>query len=227
MIAAKFPTIQNEASNIDTFLTSIGLNSQLFEYAAEAVCSIVHSENPIYDIVDLVLSIRNNAAFRALAEVGADCGIYQQRSRGGKSYITDLDDTLKIMVHNTDASTGLGTHVPAFASKRSRQGTSYVHNEAQGELDFDETVIELENKSVCSKQTTIDVCIFAEKIDGDITCRIELLVNAELTERGHAFEACDKRFGMTFKSSDFVSESEQNDTDEDDFSAYISPKNGR
>ncbi len=226
MIAAQFPTIETDSASTDEFLQNIGLSSTIFERAAEAVCGVVHNENPNFDIADLVLSIRNNAAFRALTEAGAEYNIFQKRSAGGKSYITDLDDTLKIMVHNSDAATALGNHIPAFASKRVRSGTSYVHSEAQGELDLGDPVIELEPAAPVSTQTTIDVCIFAEKIDGSISCRIELLVDAELTERGDAFKRCKRRFGMTFKSSDFVALSESKDVSGDDFSAIVSPKTG-
>ena len=226
MISAKFSALQKEPSDIENFLSDVNLSVQLFDFAAEAVCTVVHGENENYDVADLVLGGRNNAAFRTLAQMGADYGIFQIRSKGGKSYIANQDKTLRIMVHNTDKATALGAHVPAFASKRRRHGTSYIHSEAQGEFEFGDEVVELEKPNVCVQVTTIDACIFAEKIDGNIDCRIELLIGAELTERGDAFQSCEKRFGIIYKSSDFAPLNEQYDSGDEDFSRYISPKQG-
>ncbi|WP_287012323.1 hypothetical protein [Actibacterium sp.] len=228
MIAAKFPTLDVDDDVLASQLTELGLDRQLFELAAEAVCEAVHREDPNLDIADLVLSIRNNAAFRAITETGVEFGLFQQRSRGGKSFITNLDGTLKLMVHNTDAATALGAHIPTFLSKRRRNGTAYVHSEAQGELDFGEVVIEPEEFSGTSEATTVDVCIFAEKNDGGIDCRIELLVDARLTERGDAFETCSKRLGLKFKPDEFGKTVAEEDFDEqDDFSDVVKPKNAR
>lgn len=227
MIAAKFPTLETTDHTLSAYLTEVGLERQLFELAAEAVCASVHSEDTNLDIADLVLSIRNNSAFRALTENGAEYGLYQQRSRGGKSYITNLDETLKIMVHNTNAATALGAHVPTFLSKRRRHGTAYVHSEAQGELDFGETVIDFDGDTEEAGSTTIDVCVFAEKVDGGIDCRVELLVDAQLNDKGDAFETCAKRFGLKFKPDEFI-DVPVDDFDEDgDFSDVVKPKTGR
>lgn len=225
MIAAKFPALVDADHSLSEYLDSVGLDRQLFDLAAEAVCAVVHSEDINLDIADLVLSIRNNAAFRAITERGAELGLFQRRSRGGKSFITNIEETLKIMVHNTDAATALGAHIPTFVSKRRRNGTAYVHSEAQGEMDFGETVIDFGDKHEHSDVNTIDVCIFAEKIDGGIDCRIEILIDARLNDRGDAFETCSKRFGMKFMPDQFMQRlSEDEVNDEDDFSDVVKPK---
>lgn len=224
MIAAKFPTLRDEPDTVENFLAVVGLKTQLFEFAAEAVCEAVQRENANLDIADLVLGIRNNAAFRALAENGADYGVFQHRSRGGKACITNTDENLLIMVHNTDVATGMGAHAPKFMSKRSRRGTSYVHTEAQDEFDLGDEVIEFEQALDSKKQTTIDVCIFSEKTDGKAICRIELLVDAQMNVRANEFTGCMKRYGMKFKADDFVASGVSYDVDDEDFGDIIRPK---
>lgn len=223
MIAATFPTLKDEPDTVADFLNDHGLHPELLRFAAEAVCKVVHRENVNLDISDLVLGCRNNEAFRALAESGADFGIFQHRSKGGKACITNSESSLLIMVHNTDAATGLGAHAPAFASKRSRRGTSYAHNESQDEFDLAGEVIEFNGNSVEMSQTTIDVCIFADKTDGKIVCRIELLVDAEMNATGSAFTACQQRFGMKFDADDFVANDVIQDANDDDFDDVIRP----
>lgn len=229
MIAASFPTLKDEPDTVETFLSEIGLTTQLFGFAAEAVCEVVRQENANADIADLVLGIRNNAAFKALVLNGADFGIFQHRSRGGKACITDSDETLVIMVHNTDAATGLGAHAPKFMSKRSRPGTSYVHSETQGELDLGDEVIEFigGEETTEQQQTKIDLCIFAEKVDGNPVCRFELLVDAELNERGNEFISCKRRFGIIHNAENFVASNDDYDAnDDDDFDELIKPRRG-
>lgn len=223
MITSSFPTLKDEPETVAKFLDKQGLDIQLFQFAAEAVCDAVHNENPNLDIPDMVLGIRNNRAFRALLENGADFGILQHRSRGGKAYITNLDSTLKIMVHNTDAATGLGAHIPAFASKRNRRGTHYLHNESQAELEFGDDVIEFASQDEKNVSTTIDVCIFAEKVDGNIVCRLELLVDAQMNTSGSAFIGCSKRYGMKFGAEDFVTSSAAFEGEDDDFDSMVRP----
>jgi hypothetical protein len=227
LIAASFPTLKDEPFTISSFLTNQGLDIQLLNFAAEAVCDVVHRENANLDIDDLAPSVRNNAAFRALAESGAEFGIFKHRSKGGKTCITNSESTLMIMVHNTDEATGLGTHAPAFASKRIRRGTHYVHTEEQGELDFGDQVIEIEEKGEDNTLTTIDVCIFAEKIDGKPICRIELLVDAEMNASKTAFTACRERYGMKFKADDFVAASVTYGAEDDDFDSIVRPKHSQ
>lgn len=227
LIAASFPTLKDEPVSISSFLTNQGLDIQLLNFAAEAVCDVVHRENANLDIDDLAPGVRNNAAFRALAEAGAEFGIFKHRSKGGKTCITNSESTLMIMVHNTDEATGLGTHAPAFASKRTRRGTHYVHTEEQGELDFGDQVIEIEEKAGDNALTTIDVCIFAEKIDGQPVCRIELLVDAEMNTSKTAFTACRERYGMKFKADDIVASSVKHDAQDDDFDSMVRPKHSQ
>ena len=228
MIAASFPSLKNEPDTVETFLGEIGLTTQLFQFTAEAVCEVVHQQNANADIADLVLGIRNNAAFKALVLNGADHGIVQHRSKGGKACITNSDQTLIIMVHNTDVATGLGAHAPKFMSKRSRPGTSYVHSEKQGELDLGDEVIEIEadEADTIKTQTKIDLCIFAEKVDGMPICRLELLVDAQLNERGNEFVGCKRRFGITYNADEFVASSAGYDADDDDFDNLIKPRRG-
>lgn len=228
MIAANFPFLKDEPETVEKFLDEIGLKTQLFEFAAEAVCEAVHEEDPNADIADLVLGIRNNAAFRTLVRNGAEYGVFQHRSKGGKACIINSDKTLMIMVHNTDAATGLGAHAPRFMSKRNRPGTSYVHSEEQGELDLGSEVIEHELTlgAVPQPQTKIDVCIFAEKVEGTPICRIELLVDAEMNERGNEFVSCVRRFGMKFRADDFVASSVTYGAEVEDFDELIKPRNG-
>ena len=224
MIAASFPTLIDEPVTISSFLMNQGLDIQVLHFAAEAVCDVVHRENANLDIDDLAPGVRNNAAFRALAEAGAEFGIFKHRSKGGKTCITNSESTLMIMVHNTDEATGLGAHTPAFASKRTRRGTHYVHTEEQGELDFGDQVIEIEEKTANNALTTIDVCIFAEKIDGKPICRIELLVDAEMNISKTAFTACRERYGMKFNADDIVATSVKHDAQDDDFDSIVRPK---
>lgn len=224
MIAATFPTLKDEPDTVADFLNDQGLHPQLFHFAAEAVCAAVHRENANLDIADLVLGARNQAAFRALTENGADFGLFQHRSKGGKACITNSESSLIIMVHNTDAATGLGKHAPAFASKRSRRGTSYAHNEAQDEFDLGSDVIEFDGHTEEMFQTTIDVCVFAEKVDGEIVCRIELLVGAKMNAAGSAFTACQQRFSMKFEADNFVAPHVIQDVNDDDFDDMIRPK---
>lgn len=228
MIAASFSSLKNEPNTVEAFLDEIGLTSELFQFAAEAVCEVVHQENANADIADLVLGIRNNAAFKALVLNGADHGIFQHRSKGGKACITNSDETLVIMVHNTDVATGLGAHAPKFMSKRSRPGTSYVHSDKQGELDLGDEVIEFEAAETNTEkaQTKIDLCIFAEKVDGVPICRLELLVDAQLNERGNEFIGCSRRFGITYNADEFVASNVDYDADNDDFDDLIKPKRG-
>lgn len=224
MIAASFPTLKDEPETISSFMAGHGLDIQLLHLAAEAVCDVVHRENANLDIDDLAPGVRNNAAFRALAEAGADFGIFKHRSKGGKTCITNSETSLMIMVHNTDAATGLGAHVPAFASKRRRNGTDYVHTEEQGELDFGDEVIEANEEAGDCTLTTIDVCIFAEKVDGKPICRIELLVDAQMNKSKTAFTTCRERYGMKFKADDFVASSISYDAEDDDFASLVRPK---
>ncbi|MEL7107525.1 MAG: hypothetical protein AAGM21_16505 [Pseudomonadota bacterium] len=228
MIAANFPSLKDEPDTVEAFLNDVGLKAQLFEFVAEAVCEVVHEEDPNADIADLVLGIRNNAAFRTMVRNGAEYGVFQHRSKGGKACITNSDKALMIMVHNTDAATGLGAHAPKFMSKRSRPGTSYVHSEEQGELDLGSEVIEHELASSTDPQiqTKIDVCIFAEKVEGIPICRIELLVDAEMNERGNEFTCCRRRFGMKFRADDFVASSVTYGAEIEDFDELIKPRNG-
>lgn len=230
MIAASFPTLKDDPNTVEAFLDDIGLTSQLFDLAAEAVCEVVHQENANADIADLVLGIRNNAAFKSLVLNGADYGIFQHRSPRGKACITNSEETLVIMVHNTDAATGLGAHVPKFMSKRNRPGTSYVHSEKQGELDLGDDVIEFvrdEENTDQQQQTKIDVCIFSEKVDGIPVCRLELLVDAQLNERGNEFIGCKRRFGIIYNADDFISSTTGYDSDDEDFDEMIKPRLGR
>jgi hypothetical protein len=224
LIAAKFPTLKEEPETVADFLASQGLAAQLIQFAAEAVCDAVHDEDINLDIADLVLGNRNRVAFRALAENGADFGIFQHRSKGGKACLTNSDTTLRILVHNTDAATGLGSHAPAFASKRIRRGTHYAHNATQAELDLGVEVIEFDEESEEKVMTTIDVCIFAEKVDGEISCRVELLVDAEMNLTGSAFTACKQRFGMKIEVEKDVASNETSDVEDYDFENMIKPK---
>jgi len=228
LIAANFPSLKDEPDTVEAFLANIGLKTQLFEFAAEAVCEVIHQENANADIADLVLGIRNNAAFRALVLNGSDYGLFQHRSKSGKACITNAEKTVVIMVHNTDVATGLGAHAPKFMSKRSRPGTSYVHSTEQGELDLDDDVIELETAVGTDQlsQTKIDVCIFAEKVNGTTTCRIELLIDAQLNDRGNEFISCKRRFGMTFKPDDFVAPSDTYGSDTEEFDDLVKPRSG-
>lgn len=224
MIAATFPTLKDEPDTISSFMRSHELDIQLLHLAAEAVCEVVHRENANLDIDDLAPSVRNNAAFRTFAEAGADFGIFKHRSKGGKTCLTNSESSLMIMVHNTDEATGLGAHVPAFASKRSRRGTHYVHTEEQGELDFGDEVIEFDEKVDNCPVTTIDVCIFAEKVDGKPICRFELLVDAQMNGSKTAFTTCRERYGMKFKADDFVASTVSQDIEDDDFASLVRPK---
>lgn len=226
MIASNFPSLKDEADDVEDFLKSVGLASQLFDFVAEALCEVVHKENENADVADLVLGNRNNTAFRTLIINGDDYGLFQHRSKGGKSYITNMKKDLAMMVHNTDRATGLGSHIPKFMSKRSRPGTSYVHSEKQGKLDLGSDVIEIDSelKSSCQNQVKIDVCIFAEKEDGTPICRIELLVDAQLDDRGNEFISCRKRYGMTFKADDFAPYAEDYRSDEDNFEDIVKPR---
>lgn len=229
LISARFPTLHDDIDTVERFLDGIGLSAQLFSLAAEAVCEVVQQENTNADIADLVLGIRNNAAFKALVLNGADYGIFQRRSRGGKTCITNSDETLVIMVHNTDAATGLGAHAPKFMSKRRRPGTSYVHSEKQGELDLGNEVIEFmrSENTADQKATKIDLCIFAEKVDGIPVCRLELLVDAQMNEQGNEFIGCKRRYGITHKADDFVFSSTIGyDAPDNDFDELIKPRNG-
>jgi hypothetical protein len=227
LIAARFPTLKDEPDTISSFLTNHGLDIQLLHFAAEAVCDVVHRENANLEIDDLTPGIRNNAAFKAFAEPGAEFGFFKHRSKGGKTCITNSESTLMIMFHNTDEATGLGTHAPAFGSKRPRRGTNYVHTEEQGELDFGDQVIEIEEKAGGNALTTIDVCIFAEKVDGKPICRIELLVDAEMNAAKTAFTACRERYGMKFKADDIVATSVKHDAQDDDFDSIVRPKHSQ
>lgn len=227
MIAAAFPTLHDEADKVDLFFDDLGLPRQLFTYAAEAVCDAVLRENLNFDIIDLTLGFRNNAAFRALLENGSDVGLFQKRSKGGKSFITNLDESLKIMLHNTDAATALGAHIPAFLSKRARRGTSYIHDEAQGELDLGGEVIEFISQTAAQASTTVDVCVYAEKVDGNVLCRMEFLVDAKLNNKGDAFGSCVKRYGIIFDTSEFVGVLDRRAEPDDDFENVVLPKSKR
>ena len=224
--AASFPSLKDDTETIMDFLNSVGLDAQLFEFAAEAVCETVHQEDANADIADLVLGVRNNAAFKAIVLNGADFGVFQHRSRGGKACITNTEKSLMIMVHNTDEATALGAHIPRFMSKRRRPGTSYVHSEEQCEFDLVDDVDELgvADGGCHLDKTKIDVCVFAEKKDGTPICRIELLVDAQLDDRGNEFVSCKQRFGMKFKGDDFMPVSSSDTSDIEDFDDLIIPR---
>ena len=228
MIAAKFPTLKDEPETVENFLIEVGLSTQLFEFAAEALYEIVRNEDTNADIADFVLTIRSNAVFKSLILNGSEYGLFQHRSKGGKTCIRNTEDSLVLMVHNTNAATGLGTHVPKFMSKRCRPGTTYVHSEMQGELDLDCDVIEedFETKTARDHVTKIDVCVFAETVNGLPLCRIELLVDAELDRRNTRFISCKRRFAMTFKSEEFVVPATEYGENTEDFGELIKPKRG-
>jgi hypothetical protein len=219
-----FPSLNEDSNSFSSFLESHGLHSELVHLSVEALCDAVHRENANFDIDDMTLGIRNNAAFKALAEAGVEYGLFKHRPKGGKTYITNVDSTLKIMVHNTDEATGLGAHIPAFASKRRRRGTSYVHTEDQGELDFGDEVIEMEHGAGADPSTTIDLCIFADKVDGQITCRVEMLVDAQMNAQNTAFTGCRERYGMKFRTDELVATDASYDVEESEFDTLVVPK---
>lgn len=225
MITANVPSIALDRNELDDFLQPYGLKSVHLDLAAEALMEAVRREDAKHDVADLVMGVRNNAAFKALASASQSSGIMKRRSPGGKEYLGNADGEIKILVHNTDSATALGAHMPGFASQRARRATSYIHDEAQGELELPEDVIEFSNDKSSSPQTTIDLCIFAEKADGQVTCRYEVLVDAKLNKNKRAFSECSKRFGVKVTESSLVySSPRDNSQDTEDFSGLVTPK---
>ncbi len=222
----RFPSLVKDDKPLTAFLETHMLNIELFHQMAEAVCATVHDEDENLDIQDLVLGIRNNAAFRTLAEHGSDHGLFQKRPKSGKVYLANIAGDLRIMVHNTDAATGLGKHVPQFLSKRPRRGTSYVHSEAQAEMDLIMPIHEV-GAAKEDAETTIDVCVFAEKqADGEMTCRLELLVDAEMNNAGTKFETCRLRFGIDIGDDllDIAPSKDEGDDDDGEVVVPVSPR---